>query len=845
MRRLFLKLFHRRRMQREIQAELAFHRDMAGRHQGALPLGDTARIAEYGYDLWRFNFLENLWRDLVYAARSLRRSPALVFTALLSLGLGIGVNAAMFSLGVEFLLSEPSVRDGESLVSIELGGNSHSPVQVSDFLRSSGLFAGVTGENEEVVSNFNDGVETRQVYSVYTAKNYFTLLGIPLLHGRGFLSGDPDQVAVLSYAFWRKRFGGDPAVVGRPVNLDGRMCTVVGILPEHHRTLIGFGYSPDLFLPRYLDSTMLAIYARLKPGMPLPAARAGLITVARRMDAEMPAQYKYAAEVRIAPIAGYARLKAEQSNMLAVEVFFALLLAVTGLVLLIACVNVASLLLARASSRRREIATRLALGASRGRLLQQLLAESLLLSLLGAALGVALAEFTAVLLARVHLPLPIPIRLQIQPDWRLAIYAMLLTTFAALACGFLPALQSMKHSLNQDLRRESRMRLRRALVAAEIAISVIVLAAGFLFLRNLLDSSGVNPGFDVLHTVRANVNLPPVGYRDASRKTAYINRVVASLAALPGMENVAAARVVPFNGGERFMTGITFPDNREQRRAFFFWNGVTPGYFRTMGVPLLQGRTFVAADRGANVVIVNRAFVVRYLGGRKPLGTVFLWGADGKTPYRIVGVAEGTKTLTIGEEPQPQLYEPLAQIVNDRQGIEFVMRSAIPPSLQLAAVRRTLHQIEPTAGAQVDTMYSSIGMAFLPSQVGAALMGSTGLLGLLLATIGVYGVMAYSVARRTREIGVRIAVGASRSAIARMVLRDSALVTFPGTAIGLTVALFVTKPLAMFLVPGLKPADPMNFAAVALAMLLTGLVATLDPIRRAINVDPNTTLRDE
>jgi predicted permease len=844
MRRFFLKLFRRGGMHREIQAELAFHREMATRYENAITLGNATAIGEHGYDLWRFTFFENLWRDLVYAARGLRRSPVLVLTALLSLGLGIGVNATMFSLGTEFLFSEPSVRDAGSLVSVQIGGNSNSPSKAIDFLRSSGLFADVTGEDEEAVTNFNDGVETHPIFSVYTAKNYFTALGIPMLQGRGILADDPNEVAVLSYAFWHKKLGGDPAAVGRSINLNGRLCTVVGILPEHHRTLVGFGYSPDVFLPQYLDSTALAIYARLKPGMSIPAARAGLVTVAKRMDAEMPAHYKYADDLRVSPIAGYARLKSE-SEMLAVGVFFAMLLAVTGLVLLIACVNVASLLLARASARRREIAVRLALGASRSRLLQQLLAESLLLAVAGAAAGLALAGVTAGLLARIHLPLPIPIRLQIEPDWRLAVYAAILTTFAALACGLLPAWQSMKQSLAHDLHREGKMRLRRTLVAAQIAISVIVLTTGFLFLRNLLDSTAISPGFDVLHTVRANVNMPPVGYSDAQKKAGYIDRVVDSLAALPGMESAAAAGMVPFNGGARFRVGILFTDNRERRDAFFFWNGVTPGYFRTMSIPLLQGRTFSEADRGEKVAIVNRAFVAQYLGNRRPLGTVFLWGADGKTPYRIIGVAEGTKTLTIGEDPQPQLYEPLAQIANDRQGIEFVMRSAIPPGQQLEAVRRTLHRIEPMAGAQVDTMYSSIGLAFLPSQVGALLMGSTGILGLLLATVGLYGVMAYSVARRTREIGVRIAIGASRGAIARMVLRDAARVTFAGIAAGLLVALFVTKPLAMFLVPGLKPADPLNFAVVAVAMLLTGLAATWGPIRRAINVDPNATLRED
>ncbi|MGA2040094.1 MAG: ABC transporter permease [Bryobacteraceae bacterium] len=844
MRRFFLKLFRRGGMHQDIQAELAFHREMAARHDNAIPLGNAAVIGEHGYDLWRFTFFENLWRDLVYAARGLRRSPVLVLTALLSLGLGIGVNAAMFSLGVEFLFSEPSVRDAGSLVSVQLGGNSNSPVKAIDFLRSSGLFAEVTGEDEEAVTNFNNGAETHPVFSVYTAKNYFTALGVPMLDGRGILADDPNEVVVLSYAFWRKQFDGDPAAVGRSINLNGRMCTVVGILPEHHRTLVGFGYSPDVFLPQYLDSTVLAIYARLKPGMSIPAARAGLLTVAQRMDAEMPAHYKYADEIRVSPIAGYARLKSE-SQMLAVGAFFAMLLAVTGLVLLIACVNVASLLMARASARRREIAVRLALGASRGRLLQQLLAESLLLALFGAAAGLALAEFAAALLARIHLPLPIPVRLQIEPDWRLAIYATVLTTFTALACGLVPAWQSLKPSLTHDMHREGKMRLRSTLVAAQIAISVVVLTTGFLFLRNLLDSTTISPGFDVLHTVRANVNMPPVGYDDARKKAEYTNQVVDSLAALPGIESTAAARGVPFNFAERFMVGILFADNRERRNAFFLWNAVTPGYFHTMGIPILRGRTFSAADRGERVVIVNREFVTRYLGKRQPLGTELSWQADSKAPYRIVGVAEVTKALTIGEEPQPQLYEPLAQAANDRQGIEFVMRSAIPPAMQLEAVRRTLHRIEPMAGAQVDTMYSSIGLAFLPSQVGALLMGSTGILGLLLASIGLYGVMAYSVARRTREIGVRIAIGASGGAIARMVLRDAARVTIAGTAAGLLVALFVTKPLAMFLVPGLKPADPLNFAVVALAMLMTGLAATWGPIRRATNVDPNATLREE
>jgi putative ABC transport system permease protein len=304
MNRLFLKLFRRRRLHRDLQAELAFHREMSAAHHNPIPLGNAAVIREQAFDLWRFNFLENLWRDLVYAARGLRRSPALVLTALLSLGLGIGVNTAMFSLGVEFLFSEPSVRDAGSLVSVRVGGNSNSPEKVIDFIRSSGLFQDVAGENEETFANFNDGVETHRIFAIYTTTNYFTALGVPMLYGRGILPSDPPEVAVLHYRFWRKYFNGDPSVIGRTINLDGRICTIVGILPEHHRTLIGFGYSPDIYAPRYLEDTTLAIYARLKPGMSIAAARAGLVTVAKRMDAAIPIEWKYENGLSVLPIAG-------------------------------------------------------------------------------------------------------------------------------------------------------------------------------------------------------------------------------------------------------------------------------------------------------------------------------------------------------------------------------------------------------------------------------------------------------------------------------------------------------------------------------------------------------------
>ncbi len=827
MRRFLLKLWHRRRLQKDLDAELAFHREMSERHRNEITLGNITSIREQAFDLWRFNFLENLWRDLLYAARGLWRSPVLLVSALLSLGLGIGVNAAMFSLGLELLFSQPSVRHANSLVAIRLAGSSNAPMEAIEFLRKSDLFQDVAGEDIEAFTNFNDGKETHRLCSVYTTKNHFTMLGTPMLHGRGFIPSDPKEVSVLSYRFWKKYFRGDPSAIGKSINLDGRACTIVGILPEHHRTLLGFGLSPDIYLPRWLDTTTLAIYARLKPGMSIPEARAGLETVAKRMDVAMPmSQGKYAQEIRVSPTAGYARL-AEEPEFMPVGIFFVVLLLIVGLVLLIACVNVAILLLTRGSARRRETAIRLALGGSKCRLLQQFLAESVLLALLGTVLGLVLSQITASLLARIELPLPIPIHLQITPDWRVIAYSALLTAVATLVCGLLPASQSLKAAITPDLARERKSGFRNTLVAVQIAISVVVLTTGFLFLRNLVNANSISPGFDVRHTLRADVNLAPGRYDNSQSKAHYIDVVLGRLGALPGVESVAAARLTPFTDNVSLGVRLHFPDNGQEKPAYFKWNAVTPMYFRTMGIPLVRGRTFSMDDRKQKVVIVNQTFAQRYLGDREHIGTLISWMPNEKTQYRIVGVVAGTKTVTIGEDPQPQLYEPLSQIDNDRLRIQFVVRSIISPILQLEPIRRTLHRIDPMASAEVQTEYASIGLAFLPSQVGAVLLGSVGLLGLLLATVGLYAVIAHSVMRRTREIGICMAVGASRANVSNMILRNVAAVTLTGSAVGLFLALFFTKPLAMFLVPGLKPNDPLCFGAVFLVMIVTGPTRSL------------------
>jgi predicted permease len=794
MRRFLLKLVRRRRLHEDLEAELAFHAEMSRAHANPIPVGNVSRIKEESLDLWRFSRLENLWRDIVYGTRNLARSRVLVVSALLSFGLGIGVNAVIFSLAVELMLSQPSATDAASVVSVRLGGNSHAPVDVLDFLRRSGIFQDVVGDNVETFLNFNDGHETRPVFAVATTKNYFTVLGI---------------------------------------------------LPPAHRTLIGFGFAPDLYVPRYLEDTLLAIYGRLKPGTTLGEVRVQVKTVASRLDVVSPREFKYANAIEVAPLAGFNRLH-EKAKMMPVAIFFLVLLVVAALVLLIACVNVAGLLLARASARRRELAIRLSLGASRGRLLQQLLVESLLLASVGAAVGLLMAQATAVMIGRLQLPVPFPLRLMIEPDWRVVVYAAVLTAAATVLAGLLPAWQAVNESIAPDLGRERKLRVRRLLVAGQVAISLVVLATAFLFLRNLLASNSMSPGFDLQRTLRAEINLPSGTYTTPERIGSYVDRTLLELQALPGIEAVAAARIVPFIDMTQFGSTITFPDTGEKANVNFNWNAVSPDFFRVMRIPVLQGRSFDATDRnGDRVAIVNRTFVSRYLGARSAVGRTFLWGQDGTVPFRIVGVVEGTKTMTVGEEDRPQLYQPLAQVTNDRRRLQFVLRSATAPALHLDAVRHALRRIEPGAGTEVATLYSSIGIAFLPSQVGAVLFGTIGLLALVLAAVGLYGMMAYSVARRTQEIGIRLAIGATRSDISRMVLRDAVTLVAVGSVVGLAIALLVTRPLAMFLVANLTPADPLSFVAVVVVLGVTALVASLGPVRRATRVDPASTLRYE
>jgi predicted permease len=846
MHRFLLKLLRRKRIEEDLEAELAFHREMANAAGSHIPLGNETVIKERARDLWRFNRIENLWRDLLYALRNLRRSPGFAASALLSLAIGIGVNTTIFSLAVEFLLSEPSVTDPKSLVYVQLGGNSDAPPRAIEYLRQSGVFQDVAAEAIESYINWNNGAETRPVFAVQATKNYFAALGVPVAYGRGWRTDDPDEVVVLGYDFWRRNLNADRSILGRTLQLDGRAYTVVGVLPESHRTLIGFGFSPDVYVPRYVPNAVMSIYVRLKPGMSAGSARAAMTVLAQRLDHDLPESWKYSSQVKIVPVSGFARMELQDEAM-TIGLFFAILLFLVGLVLLIACINVASMVLARASARRTEIAIRLSLGASRGRLFQQLLSESLLLALAGAGLGFSFALIAAKLLASIPLPLPFPIHVRVEPDWRVATYAAVLAVISTIAAGVAPAWQCVRDSIASSLHRDRRLRTRRVLVAVQVAISFVVLTTGALFLHNLIRATAISPGFDVRRTVRAEVHLPRASYHDSIAINRYVDESLVQLRAMPGVESAAAARIIPFTGATRFGSELRFPATGKTANAEFHWNAVSPDFFLAMDIPVLAGRAFSNQDRrGPKVVIVNEEFARRYVKDQEAIGASFYWhDGNGSEPYQIVGVVRGTKNLTIGEDAIPQLYEPLSQVESDRPQIEFVVRSEIPPASQLTQVRKVLRGVEPAAGLEVATMFSSIGLAFLPSQVGAVLMTIVGVVGLLLASLGLYGVVAYAVTRRTREIGIRIAIGATRMEIAKLVLASTGRMLAIGVAAGLFLSFFVTRPLAAFLVPGLGPTDLASFSAVVFVFVITGILAVAGPLRHANSINPVQCLRYE
>jgi putative ABC transport system permease protein len=806
--------------------------------------------------------------DFGNAIRLLVRSPLFTATAVLSLAIAIGATTTVFTLADAMLLRRPiGVADPDRVVDIgrtrngrEFDNSSYPNYQdIATQAKTVGVYA-VDLEPSSVALGGESGAE--RVYCTLVSGDYFQILGVTPQAGR-LLTRDDDRapgaarVAVLSDRLWRRRFSADRSIVGKPVVLNGTPFTIIGVAPPGFRgtTLL----SPELWAPmtmaieiqprRTLNSftqrgaSWTLMGGRLAPGVSIEQAQAEIDAIAKRLEEMYPESNKGVGWklMRVTPVPG------EASTYVAA--FMAILGAIVGLVLLVASINIAGMMLARAAARRKETAVRLALGASRFQLVRQLLVESLAVFLIGGAAGLLAARWMTTLLLSLLPAIPIPLTLELPLDARVVVFGLALTSLAGLATGLLPAFQASKPDLVDTLKGErgsgfGRFRLRQVLVAAQIAGSVLLIVVAGLFARALQRAASIHPGFDSTNVEIVGLDLS-LARHDDTTGPAFLRQVVARIEALPGVQSATAAIDLPLDGGRHGM-GDVWAAGKTEKEAVGLddWNVVEPGYFRTLRMQLARGRDFEAADiKGRpDVAIVNEAAAAKLWPGEDAIGRRLVRSDGERTrEVEVVGVERTSKYNTLNEPPTAFIYLPYAQAYMPR--VSLVIRTS--GATAIPAVRAVIAEMNPHLPViGVATLDGLSTIALLPQRVAGGIAGALGAVALLIAGIGVYGVIAYSVARRTREFGIRVALGATPRDVLRLVFRQGAVLTASGLAVGLLLALASTQLLASLLF-GVGAADPVTFGIAAGLFGALSLAASFVPARRALAIDPTVALRSE
>ncbi len=803
--------------------------------------------------------------DVRLAVRALRRQPLFALVAVLSLAVAIGANATIFGL-VDAVLFRPLPGERSTpLVSVftsESDGNGfgvNSYPAYLDLRAHKDVFTHVAASAITPLL-LTEGDRSERVLGMLVSGDWFSTLGLRAAHGR--LVGPADDrtagespVVVLSDGFWRRRFGADPAVVGRTIRMNGHPWTVVGVLPPSFRGVF-MGITPDACVPTRMEAwaqpgrgettnrggRSFSVVGRLADGMNLKQAQQRLDALAAQLGREHPASDSGRA---------FSILREEDGRPFPqvhsmVVMFMGMLQAITGLVLVIACVNLAGLLLARGSERRREIGVRLALGASRARLVRMLVSESLLLGVLGGGLGLGLAALGTRLLAMFQPPLPVPITFDFQPDGRVALFAMLLGIAAALVFSLVPAWQTVSPSLAGPLRDDGgvrRSRLRGFLMVTQLALSLLLLAGAGLFMRALARAQTLDPGFDPRGVTSVAFDPSLSGY-DLPRTRAFYTRLLQEVRALPGVTSATLAEHVPLALGWS-EAGMWLPGRTgaERERAIDMpVNAVSEGYFATLRIAIVRGRE-LRTSQPSGEVMVNETFARRFWPGQDPLGKqVGLEGPDG--PWRtVVGVAADSRYRSVAETPRPFLY-----VAADHDGDDdatLLVRASGPTAGMVPTLRALVRSVAPDlAPEQPELLESQLGASLLPGRLAGGVLAATGAVALLLACLGLYAVVAYSVSRRTKEFGVRIALGALPRDILSLVMSEGSRLLAWGLGIGLVLALAAGFALRGLLY-GLSPLDLPAYLVVLVLLGVTSLVACWLPARRATTVNPVIALRHD
>ncbi|MEN3332669.1 MAG: hypothetical protein V7641_2034 [Blastocatellia bacterium] len=804
-------------------------------------------------------------QDLRYSLRMLGKSPAFTLVAVFSLAIGIGANTTVFSIVNALLLRPlPGINEPSRLADLhatspygQFGTLSYPDYEY--YRDHNHLFEGIAAYSF-LEAYINAGDQPEHAMGNIVSGNYFSVLGARPAAGR-FFSPEEDQtpdaqpVVVIGYSYWQRRFGGDPQAVGRAITLNNHSYTIIGVAQENFRgTVVAF--SPDIWVPLTMrkavmpgelvtrNSSWLQSFGRLPAGVSIEQAQAELVTLAEQLQQAYPETNRDRG-IRLQPSS--ALPGAVRGPVVG---FMGILMAIVGLVLLIACANVAAMFLTRTTARRKEIAIRLAMGATRGRIIRQVIIESLVLFLLGGAAGTLFAMWATNLLASVQLPFDMPIFIDLGLDWRVLGFTLLASLVTGVLFGLSPALQASKPDLLSALKSDTlgggahRSRTRNAFVIAQVAISLVLLIVGGLFLRSLMNAAHIEPGFNPDGVQTVGYNLRIQGY-DEARGREFYRQLVEQIEATPGVRSASLAQLVPLTGnvmaqGIR-VEGIEPPPGREFISVDC--NVVDARYSQTLEVPLQRGRWFSETDKqGAPLVaVVNETFARRFFPDTDAVGKRFTLDKDA---IEIIGIARDGKYETLGEEPTPYFYLPFAQSYSS--GMTLHIRAAPTDAAAVfAAVRQITQRLDKNLPLlNVMPMTEQIGFSLIPLRLASSIVSVLGLVGLALAAIGIFGVVSYSVAQRTREIGIRMALGAERRDVLRLVLGQGLKLALIGVVIGLVMSFTLTRALASLLY-GISASDPLVFVTMALALSIVALAASYLPARRATRVDPMIALRYE